>query len=412
MKYLFFILFFSSSLLAQDSIINIEGLTFNCEGCAQIDDNYCNVPWGDKNVNVECSSVVNVLLQKVKKEDLYPMTDELISYLSRSDIDSFFKKLAYKLVLDRKVDSRKLDGIISLLINRDYNIISYLIDSKFEYFNQMLWERRKLLSRDDYFKLLDLKGGLEALEIDLTVVDLNQDITLLSSYLEHSKDNNSSKIVTFLKNCRDNLKCEIDFKLDTVLDSYLSRVQNTVVSNYVLSKEEKNINDLDLLITTSYKNFRTPETHLALISIMEALNLKNKWEELSLSQKDFLGFMANKDNRIAKLIYKEDKKSLDLGSWIFFLVSSILLSAIFFLLYSGKKVKLVKNENRELKKELNELIKIWSFFGLSKGANITDLKKSYRQMAREKHPDKSGSAEDFMLVNKYYKRALELMENE
>ena len=34
-------------------------------------------------------------------------------------------------------------------------------------------------------------------------------------------------------------------------------------------------------------------------------------------------------------------------------------------------------------------------------------------MAREKHPDagsgKSDSAEDFMLINQYYKRALELM---
>ena len=92
---------------------------------------------------------------------------------------------------------------------------------------------------------------------------------------------------------------------------------------------------------------------------------------------------------------------------------------MFFLLYSRKKIKIVnrvvREENKELKRELSELSQIWSFFGLSQGANLADLKKSYRKMAREKHPDASstnnGDAEDFMLINKYYKRALELIES-
>jgi len=170
---------------------------------------------------------------------------------------------------------------------------------------------------------------------------------------------------------------------------------------------------------------------LALLSVIEnkdvKANIKKEWDSLEAPMQDFLGFMASKDSRIAKLVYEKEKKgfSLDtfnfnssnLNSWIFFLLSSLILSSIFFLLYSGKKIKVVnrvtKRENNELKNELSELSQIWSFFGLSQGANLVDLKKRYRQMARENHPDvgnaKDSSAEDFMLINKYYKRALELM---
>jgi len=214
MKHILFILFFSTFCIAENSAITVDGLTFKCEGCEQVDDDYCSIPWGSKKLNVLCDSVVNILIQKVKKGDSYPTTDELISYLSRSDINLYFKKIAYRLVLDRKMESGKLEALITLLTTRDYNIVPYIIDLKFEYFNEMLWDRRKLLSKDDYFKLIDLKGGLSALFDDLTVVDLEQDILILDSYHEHLKaiDPNTveaKKISTFLKECKNTFKCEL-----------------------------------------------------------------------------------------------------------------------------------------------------------------------------------------------------------
>ena len=54
-----------------------------------------------------------------------------------------------------------------------------------------------------------------------------------------------------------------------------------------------------------------------------------------------------------------------------------------------------------------EIIEALQLLSLSKGVDVTGLKKKYRELAQQHHPDKGGNAEDFAKVHNAYKILLE-----
>jgi len=58
-----------------------------------------------------------------------------------------------------------------------------------------------------------------------------------------------------------------------------------------------------------------------------------------------------------------------------------------------------------------KLIEAIKFFGFSYKVSIKRLKKRYRILSKELHPDRGGDEEKMRLVNEYYKCLMEYLEN-
>jgi hypothetical protein len=58
-----------------------------------------------------------------------------------------------------------------------------------------------------------------------------------------------------------------------------------------------------------------------------------------------------------------------------------------------------------------KLVEAIKFFGFSDSVSIKKLKKRYRTISKELHPDKGGDEEKMKLVNEYYKCLMEYLES-
>lgn len=61
--------------------------------------------------------------------------------------------------------------------------------------------------------------------------------------------------------------------------------------------------------------------------------------------------------------------------------------------------------------DYDKLIKAIEFFNLKNKVSIKSLKKKYRELAKELHPDKGGESERMKKLNECYKALLEYLES-
>lgn len=410
--------------LAEDlSLISVEGLSFECPTCRKTDASHCQVQWQGKTLSVLCDSLFEVLLQNAHEENSqkYPKNEELLTFISRKEIDSGLVGIAFDLLSKRQAEQKFLDSSLDLLISKHPEVIKEGIDKKTfkEAVKLSLWERRSHLSITEGFQLAKILPGkgLDAFLQDLSVVDIEQDSRVLTELL---KSNVSvgldseviSNLLQFIEDCSQTLSCEnISPLFGVEATKYVFRLQNSLVSKAIIEGKVTGLMALDLLTKTKYLDHRTPETHQALISLLtEFGSIKDSfWGKLSLEQRDFVSFMSKNDSRIAELVYNRPS----LWSWIDLSIGvglSILASGFVLFWFTRRKTNESFSETIAFKKDLEELNAIWLFFNLSPNSNLRDLKRRYREMARELHPDSGReSSTEFVTLNDYYKRAIELL---
>ena len=464
---------FAGELRAEPAIITIDGLTFYCPTCVQVNEHDCQVTQAGAPVLIACSEILDyVLTQAVANQSQHPSKEEILSYLKNNQVPhnraaQLFWLLTRsenghdEFIFNVRQFTRMYPRTIEELVNEGWGTREIL---------KALWEvigpssdngtlnlKTAVAVQSPDYELADLIDGLSVTNIvgdQLVLKTLEQYLQMLGS----GWVGNVQKLRKLLVACS-----EVDFNYDTAgcsaeqiaelqpnLQVYLKRVHIQHVLSKITAGSMDVKEKLRLLATTPYHEYRTPETHKMLQSILDEIERGEAdvdWKELRDSdigemlavfavddqtlmrtmsrlissdaarkQKDKT---AEKEYERAKAILPKVKAgegarpSLFLPIAVVVVVVCSLFSAHFVWLRLSRAAAFRGKEPENLTPIRDgELTALRMYFGLEGEATSENVKRRYRKKARELHPDvEGGDASAFAELNEKYQRILELLGN-
>ena len=426
---MFFLVFcIPSFAFAEREFINIQGLSFECDSCKKTEGNQCEIPLQGKTLTGVCETFLNALLNRAIEDqaERYPTEEELLAYIGREDVDHNLAGLSFELLSKRIIDQITLGSAIDSLIAKHLSVLKEAIEKR-SYRDEVytaLWHKRSKLPIRETFILMKALYGIEAFYIDLTVNDIKKDLSTISTLIQSDVLTESEKTLfgslsKYIQTCSEQIKCDDlsnDFGPEAI--KYSQRLQNFVISDAILKRKLIGIDALKLLAQTQYVDTRTPDTYKALLKSLRAV-LKVKpfdedWKKLPTTVVDFITFMSQDDPRVAELIYRTKSDPESWKKWavpILVLLLLVIIGGSTLILSKMKdKKQRAKKRKAEVSADPVEVDAIWTFFGLPVNSGLGDLKRRYREMAFELHPDSGNeNPEKFMQLNNYYKRAMDLL---
>ncbi len=460
-----------SEVLAEPRLIRVNGLSFFCPGCVQVNETDCQVLHGGEPMRVACSEIVDYLISQAGlTRSMYPTHSEIVAYLIKNKIEyRRARQLFWLLMRDEKGQdeflfnvsrfSRLYPETIEELINEGWGnpeILNALWDILGpENNNDSMGLRAVIAVQSPDKDLSDLVDRLSVTNLvgdQLALKSVEDKLRMLGSTWAADIEDLRKLLVSCSEAGFDTSSslCSAAHiaQLDEALQIYLKRVQVQQVLARIADTSIPARERLTLLATTPYDDFRTPEMHRALHTILSEVERGKSeidWEEVRDNEVgEMLSAFALDDptlmNAMGRLISldelrkkrrKADKQDYERAmmilpavksgaaspgiSWVPIMAILVVLCSLSAAIFAWRRFSVVEADEPLGTQTLtpvqfSELGTLQLYFGLDERASADEVKKRYRTMARKLHPDvDGGTAEAFAELNDNYKRALELL---
>jgi hypothetical protein len=474
--FLFFsVIFGATDLIAQESIndgvpskqetiIQIEGLSFNCPECVVHGDRTCSVPMNGEIFRVSCDEAIRTLLEKVDygttgADSTYPKVSELIAYLGSADISAENISSVMELLLNISGADVEIRKESDRLIRSHHAELSNLIQSS-QATSLENRENMKAFLSSVYLAsatdpsliklraLLTIKSfelpseGVEQFISDLSIVDAQRDaveLQVLGEVLEElgvSEAFEVSQIRERLFVCGSKKAwtsnsalvdiCTVN-QLKSFSSAKFSYLQRVVLQNLIATYKSGKLDApkvISIISEINYRQLGTPALQEILISALSAEDVSSETVNFK-SVEPLLIYFSGINKAIAKLTAEKFKEmnviygaKKSKGSNIVGLIVGIFcFLALVILFFKFRATKRYFSEDRgqavlnqdELTDFRRELRESLLYFGLTAQAKESELHQRYRSLAKDMHPDAGGDVRKFADLNERYKVAQQLL---
>jgi hypothetical protein len=406
------VLFYPLAASGQGDVVLIEGLSFECRTCLQLDERNCEFQSSGAVRRLSCNSLLERLLTAsvLKERTELPRTSELVEFLAFEKRSDLLARHAIRLLL------RDVEGQSAILASfvRFHSGYSHILEEELrlaelpaDYLIE-LWRQKETLSASTRAYLVARSAELQSSDFfaTLSVVDIDFDIKQLRNAMSAEAQLppeftlEIADAVRFLFSCKHSSNCSFREVQFPAVRYYSARVQaNKAVSSMTSSTSPSEI--LESLAEVDYREIRTPRMH-ELMS--QALRETIDFDSLPQEQRELIAYFASHDPSLRQVLSSqvtEPRRGVDKEVPIMELslfIGAILLT-VFYLLR-----RVLRGQAQQ--RELTELM---GYFELSEQASMDELSQSFRRKARELHPDTgSGDSAQFAIMNERYQRAKQL----
>jgi len=398
-----------------EEVSSIEGLSFSCESCQQIDSEACEYESLGVVQAIECNDLLERLLTasvlKGSSVDEKPSSSELGQFLIFKKRSETQARFALRLMLQRKEGRSLLEGSFDSFHSKYNKILEQELreDSVDKSFKKAIWSKQQFLSPGTRASIVNSVKDLNSSDFfeTLSVADIPYDIQQLKEALKLEKSldpdfvSDIVEAIRFLFECKYAKECQYDVADFPSLGAYSKRVQANKIVEFIASSKDLNSSQaIDLLSKIDYTEVRTPRMHSLLKQAYASQADKKAFTEKNL---ELVHYFSKYDTELKELleasVKKPQKTSVKINPLYLIYPLILILTALLFN-YFRKKSKQKRTELDDLK----------SYFGLEKDDSIDKLSDSYRKRARALHPDtENGDARAFAEMNERYQQAKKLM---
>ncbi len=299
---------------AETNILRIQGLSFQCEECAKVDDEHCEFIYEETKAVSLCNELVPVFLSQLFKtgyDGQNPHPKDLISFLLKEENnqESFF--LALNLLIKnetgREYLSRNASEILekhgSLLIKQTYNnkvTVEFLKD-----IGRLLLTGSTEINDSLRALIAYREDSLENLVNELTVVDLERDEEMLEHFIKVLPSNKPLWIeeLRLLKNFISSRGITSEQSEFSFVNKYIDRIEMQLMTSIAADSALDGSERLSAISKSNFRDYRTPKTHQVIHEIVFGLHKlpAEKLRELikPYNISDMLFFFSEYDTEIA-----------------------------------------------------------------------------------------------------------------